>query len=163
MFENGKYILMTNNFCDPWIWIKRAFAAGFLISVTVYCERSHMEVVYWKYIVLPFCILFILLSRTDDLMVDSKYLYYIRRSILPMLSRVRKFDLSTLDQIRSGGIYTPNFEFVHLLGYRHSNSLEMIFKDDTSVTLDVQIYRSELDSIVSVVKYLVNQEKSNLG
>ncbi len=153
------YIARTDYFNDPWTWAKRTFVFLFLIGVTIYWEWTHEGVLLWKYFVVPVCTIFIYLNPRDDLAIDDKYFYHLRRSLLSIFNTVKKYEIDRMKYAKCSGIFSPNFEFIHLLGYGHSNSIEISFDDDSSITLNVLIYKEELISLLGKVNEIIKRKE----
>ncbi|KYG82313.1 hypothetical protein [Roseivirga echinicomitans] len=108
---------------------------------------------YIRYVLTFVTFTAVLLARKQDIAIDRVYFYHLNTSILPQLSRTKKFKISELTSIR-GRSYDSSF-----LAFYHRRSLkgldygiEMSFKDGTSESLDVNIYKMELQRILSKVR-----------
>ncbi|WP_132643975.1 hypothetical protein [Roseivirga ehrenbergii] len=111
---------------------------------------------YIRYVLTIIILLATILARKADIAVDGEYFYCLNTSILPQLSSTNKFKISELTSIR-GRSYDSSF-----LAFYHRRSLkgldygiEMTFKDGTSESLDVNIYKIELQRILSKVRELM--------
>lgn len=156
MGNNRKtYIIKTNYFNRPWTWIKRTLVFLFLIMTIIYSEWVYPGGLLWKYLFLLLSGLYLFLKPKDDLAIDDKYFYHLKRSIQPFFSRTAKYDLAKIKSIKAGGIYSPPFEIMELLGTGFSNSIEIIFKDNSSIILNLPIYKKDLVFVISKVKELM--------
>ena len=155
MSQTEAFLYKTNYFNRPWTWIKRMLVFCFFVGLMVYFEYRDAGEIHWKYLFLLVCAIVLLLFPKDDLAIDGRYLYHFRRSIVPIFSRTKMYELKEIKVIRTAGVYSRQFEIMELLGYGFSNSIEMIFKDDSSVTLNLPIYKSDLTKIVFKAKELL--------
>jgi hypothetical protein len=62
-----------------------------------------------------------------------------------------------IKSINVGGTYTKAFEVMEFLGYGFTNTVEIVFKDDSSESLDVKIYRNDLDLFALKIRQLVSK------
>jgi len=148
---NSKESLRTDYFNQPWTWYKKiGYFLIFILFATAW-EISEDPWDYWwiKYAILIFFSLGLFLSPIDDIAVDDQFFYHIRRSLLKSRNRVIKYDLSTIQSIRCLGIHVKGFSVHELAGTNHqvsneTNTLEISFKDGTSISLELAIYKKEL-------------------
>lgn len=156
------YILKTNYFGRFWTWLKRGLVLLSLILGVIYFELVYPGGLLWKGLFLLSFSLYIFLRPTDDLAVDKRYFYHFKRSIQPTFSRTVKYDIERIKSIKVGGIYSPQFEIMELLGTGFSNTIEITFVDNSSVTLNLPIYKKELVKIVLKIKELI-KSKNTMG
>tara|TARA_A100000171_G_scaffold39305_1_gene38913 strand:- start:1961 stop:2428 length:468 start_codon:yes stop_codon:yes gene_type:complete len=152
---NHHFLHRTNNFSKPSVWFGRAFIALILI-IQLFIWEFEVPYEYIRYVLTIIILLATTLARKADIAVDREYFYFLNTSILPQLSRNRKFKISELTSIR-GRSYDSSF-----LAFYHRRSLkgldygiEMTFKNGASDSLDVNIYKIELQRILSKVRELM--------
>lgn len=154
------FILRTNYFNKPVIWIKRGLkflcALGFLFCIsTIEVHDPGPKYSWAKYSLFVILTAYIFAKPQDELALDKENLHYIKRSIFPFLSRTTKYKISQIKSIGCGGIYDTDTELL-IRGDPYRNRLEIIFKDNSSKSHDVTIYKKELKSIVKVVLRLID-------
>ncbi|KYG80398.1 hypothetical protein AWW67_09470 [Roseivirga seohaensis] len=152
---NHHFLDRTNNFSKPSVWFGRAFIALILI-IQLFIWEFEAPYEYIRYILTIIILLATVLARKADIAVDREYFYFLNTSILPQLSKTRKFKISELTSIR-GRSYDSSFLAFY---YRKSlqgldYGIEMTFKDEASDSLDVNIYKIELERILSKVRELM--------
>lgn len=138
----------TNYFKHPGTWIKRA--VGFILVILFVAYLEYPDGLAWKLLIVFVAGLYLALMPKDDLGVDDEYLYHLQRSLLPAFSRTTKYKISRIKSLGVGGVYTNDFEYRESFG--STNSLELIFKDDSSRILNLRIYKKDLVSIAKKVK-----------
>jgi hypothetical protein len=158
--ETG-YIIKTNYFNRPWTWIKRYFeflaALGFLFWTYILESDDPGSMYPWiKYSLFGLLTFYIFSRPKDELAVDEENLHYIKKSIVPFFNRMTKYKISEIKSIGCGGVYHINTEFL-LKGNRYRNRLEIVFKDNSSKSHEVTIYKTELKAIVKGVQMLINR------
>lgn len=159
---DNNYIFKTNYFKDPWTWVKRLMefivAAAFLYWV--YLQESDQVTDYsWiKYLLFGLLTIFIFVRPKDDLALDNHNLYYIKKSLIPLLSKTKVYKISDIESIGCGGVLDINTEIFGLLGSgTNRNRLEIIFKDNSSKAHDMTVYKYDLLNIISKVNGLINK------
>lgn len=156
------YIIKTDYFSKPWTWIKRFFKFLFLVVFLVWINTTESggaiaRYDWIKYTLFGIIGLYIFIKPMDELALDSKNLYYVKKSILKMFCKTTEYRISNMKSIGCGGVYDRDTEFL-IKGNSYRNRLEIIFKDSTSKSHDVTIYKSELKEIVNQVLRLLNQK-----
>lgn len=158
------FLIKTDYFNKRWTWIKRGFeflaALGFLFWLHVVESESHRPNYPWiKYFLFAVLTVYIFGRPKDELALDKENFYYIKRSIFPFFNRMVKYPISSIKSIGCGGLLDTDTEF---LGRARPtrNRLEIIFKDNSSRSHDVTIYKKQLKVIVKNVQLLLNGNKS---
>lgn len=128
----------------------------FLIASVLYSELVYPGGLLWKFVLLLVSGLYVFFKPIDDLALDSRYFYHLKRSPIAFFSRADKYEIGTIKSIKVAGIYSPEFEIMGLLGSGFSNSIEIIFKNNSSMTLYLQIYKKELVFVISKVNKLMH-------
>jgi len=155
MSEGSAYIYKTNYFHRSWTWVKRGMVLLYFIMMILYSELAYPGGLVWKCSFFITCGIFLFLKPKDDLAIDAKYFYHLRTSIQPFFSRIDKYEIGKIKSIRVGGIYSRQFEIMELLGFGFSNSIEIIFKNNSSIILNLPIYKKELVFLVAKVRELM--------
>ena len=110
--------------------------------------------------ILILLIVFIFLTKQkDEVAISKEYFYHIKRSVLPVFTRVKKYRLEDIISMRCSGVHNDTWELVDLFGAGgnmrgQSNMMEMTFKNGSSTSLDLRIGRDNLNKIVSLAKRL---------
>lgn len=112
-----------------------------------------------KYPIGIFLIIAIVTAPIDDLAIDDNHFYHFRTSLLPMLSKVKKYEIGKIKNIRSGGMLTQTMDALEFFTFRggRRNTIEITFTDDSYKSLDVVIYREELTKILTTVKEMIKR------
>jgi hypothetical protein len=105
----------------------------------------------------------LVVARVNDIRVDDKHFYHIRNSIIPNLTKVNGYEIEKLKSIRWKG-YKSKFQ--RFFGRRTmpgiDYGIEISFKDDSSVSLDISMEQKDLDRILNVVKENIKKELNNV-
>jgi hypothetical protein len=149
MTENT--ILKTHYFNRPWTWWKRIFIFLGFVFFIMWWEMKEDPWDYWwiKYVLLTALSVGLFLSPVDDIMIDDKFFYHIRTSLLKNFSKLTKYDISTINSIRCLGVHVPGPSFQEMVGTHRqlsteTNTVEISFKDGTYESLELAIYKKEL-------------------
>ena len=164
MTQKKSYLIKTNYFNKPWTWTKRFLeflvALGFMFWIYLVETKDNGTLYPWaKYCFLGMVTTYIFCRPKDELAVDNENLYYMKKSILPLLNRTTEYRISKMKSIGCGGLFDTDTE---LLGRARTtrNRLEIIFKDNSSKSHEVTIYKAELKAIVKIVSRLINQSSA---
>ena len=95
-------------------------------------------------------IFFLIAKPKDDLAVTENLLLHIKRSAIPIFTRIDKYEISEIKSIRCGGIYSEKWELLSA-GKVRPNTLELTLTNNRSQSLDFTIDRKKLDHIVKLV------------
>ena len=152
-------IIKTNYFNHYWTWIKRAILFIIILVVILLWESMNPEYSWVGYLFVLIMFIIIFTIPMDDLALDRKYFWHVKKSIVPFFSRVNRYDLSKIKSIKGKGTYSKGndlFGFMSLGNiYQSMNSIEIIFIDDSSVVINIAIYKKELDEVVLKVRELL--------
>ena len=130
-------------------------ALGFLFWIsTIDAHDPGPEYSWVKYSLFVILTAYIFMKPQDELALDKENLHYIKRSIFPFLTRTTKYKISQIKSIGCGGAYDTDTEFL-IRGNPYRNRLEIIFKDSSSKSHDVTIYKKELQAIIKEVLRLI--------
>jgi len=154
----ARFLMRTKYYHKPGTWFKRGLeflVAAFFLYWISSVERDG-PYAWIKYALFAILSVYIFVRPVDELAVNSRTLFYIQKSVISYFTRVEEFDLSQIRSIGCGGLYDTDTEF---LGKARpvSNRLEIIFKDNSSRTLDIKIYKGELKWIVKNTLKLLKQ------
>jgi hypothetical protein len=160
------YILETDYYTNTWVWLKR-FAA-LLVALIIFFSWDFSDMppygqfaVYVGFILLLSALF---LSPIDDLAVDSRYLYHIRTSFLPIFSRIYRYEISTLHTIRCIGVHVPGPTMREMTTRRYqggyTNTIEMSFKDNSYKSFEVGVYKQDIVEILMKVQELMESRQS---
>lgn len=114
---------------------------------------------YWwiKYAIFIATSFGLFFSPVDDIAVDQKFLYHIRRSLLKTRTKVDKYEISKIKSLRCLGVHAPGLTLYEMVGTSRrpnfeTNTVEITFKDDSYKSLELAIYKKELIFYVSKVR-----------
>jgi hypothetical protein len=138
--------------------VRRVVVIVFL-SLGVIIWNVDDETLVLKPILISFVVFYFVTKQKDDVAISLEYFLHVKRSVLPVFTRIDKYKLEDMISIRCGGIHNDGWELVDFFNGGgnmggHSNKIEMIFKDGSSKSLDLRISRDNLDKIVSLAKRL---------
>jgi hypothetical protein len=156
MMDN--YLIRTNYYSRPWTWLKTIILVIVFILVLVVWDMVDQETSYFwiKYIVFIVFTFGVVSAPVDDIALDSINLYHLKTSLLPFMSKVNVYNIKKIKSIRGGGSYTKSMDFLEYFTMSNfsgrTNSIEIVFTDDTYKSIYVGIYRDELQSIISKVR-----------
>ena len=151
-------IYKTNYFSRTWTWGKRVLIFFGFILFIMWWEMKEDTWDYWwiKYALLTGLSIGLFLSPVDDLMIDGKFFYHIRTSLLNKFNKRDKYDISTIKAIRCIGIHVPGITIQEMGHTRHfsteTNTVEITFKDGTYKSLELSVYKKELIAYVSEIR-----------
>lgn len=158
------YIFRTHYFERPWTWIRRGLALIVLIVAVFFIPIDNN---HYLRSALILAITFGLIAKPkDDLAISRQYLFYFRKSLVPMFSKVDKYKIEDILSIRCRGVHSDSWELVDIFNGGGStgglrNSVEMSFKDGSSQSFEWTIDRKKLDIIVQIF-YKVKKYQATL-
>src|SRR5882724_5247725 len=149
----------TDYFSKPWTWYKRSGYFLVFVFLAVAWEIAEDPWDYWwiKYALLIFISLGLLLSPVDDIAVDDRYFYHIKRSVMKSRNKNDKYDISTINSIRCLGVHVPGLSPHEIAGTNRqlsteTNTVEISFKDGSYKSLELAIYKNELIFFVEKIR-----------
>jgi hypothetical protein len=157
-----RFLFATNYFSWSWTWVKRAIVLFVLILMMLYFHFLSPEGLVFKALFVLFSVVFLLAAPKNDLAVDDEFLYHFKRSLIPFFADVKKYKIDRIASIKCGGTYSSNFEIMDLLGYGYVNTIEVIFMDNSSISIEAPIYRKDMDKIVAKVHAVMRLKGANL-
>jgi hypothetical protein len=152
----NEFINRTDYFNRKWTWLKTigiiAFFTLLLFSWESMDEGS--EYSWLRYLIYVILVFAFATAPIDDLAVDKNHFYYFRTSIIPILSEVTKYEIIKIKSIRAGGRHTEGSDILQFLTMNGGgrNTIEITLVDDTYRSLDVAIYKKDMQVIISKVK-----------
>ena len=159
---NRNYIIQTNYFNNPWTWIIRLaqslVAILILYSIDLQKLEQKNDLLWVGYILAGLLVVAFFVRPIDELALNKEGFYHIKKSIIPFLNRTTCYNISNIKGIGVGGIFSfGTFALLDPRGNR--NRLEITFKDNSSISHDLNIYKKELKRIAVKVTELLNRNK----
>lgn len=151
---SSKFLDRTDYFHRPTTWLKR-IAIIILFSSQILLWDFGSD--YIQYLLIFLITSAILILREEDLAVDHSHFYYLQTSIIPILSRTKKFEIKKIKSIR-GKAY--NSWFWALRGERSLMGfwgVELTLSENKSASIAASIYKKDMDRILNKVKNLINE------
>lgn len=151
-------IVRTNTFGHYWTWIKRSILLGIILFVLllVYVDGDHVLLGYVLAIVSCFVIFSI---PKDDVALDRKYFYHVKKSLVPFFTTSSRVEIEKIKSIKCQGTYSKEYDLLAFLSfgqlYQAVNSVDITFKDNSSHSFNVGIYRDDLDHVIYKVRELI--------
>jgi hypothetical protein len=157
---NDIYTIQTDYFNRPLTWIVRALRFLMAILVLYLVDLYELEpgsnVLIGGYIFIGVLAFFFLVWPTDELALDRNNLYFIKKSLLPIVNKTTAYNLSNVKVIGTYNISKPAGIFALLVPVLNLYRVEIIFKDDTSKSHDLIIRKKELKKVLLKGKQLIN-------
>jgi hypothetical protein len=161
---NDIYTIKTDYFNRPWTWVVRGLRFLMAILVLYLIDLYELEpgsnVLIGGYIFIGVLAFFFLVWPTDELVLDRDNLYFIKKSLLPIVNKTTRYKLSDFKGIGTYNISKPAGIFALLVPVFNLYRIEIIFKDDSSESHDLIIHKKEFKKILLEVKELIS---SNLN
>lgn len=159
LMSGNTLIIKTNYFNHYWTWIKRTILFTIIFFIILLWNSINPEYNRLGYLFASIAFIIIFAIPKDDLVVDREYFYHIKKSIFPFFTKAHRYELSKIKSIRAKGTYSGGndlFDFVSLGNiYQSLNSIEILFKDDSSINISVAIYKKDLDEVLHNVRELL--------
>jgi hypothetical protein len=149
MPDQSNFLYRTNYFKSEWTWIRRSFAM-LILGGGAFLLPFEPELQFLNPLFAGIVIFFFIAKPKDDLAVTKNLLLHIKRSAIPIFTRIDKYDISDIKSIRCGGIYSEKWELLSG-GKVAPNTLELTLSNNRSKSLDFTIDRKKLDLIVKLV------------
>ncbi len=151
-----KYIVSTNYFNQRWTWILRAarflLAMLFLYLVDLQELESGSNILILGFVFAALLGIVLLIWPTDELALDKDNIYFIRKSLWSVLNRTREYKISNFKAIGTYNMSKPAGVFALFVPVWDVHRVEMIFKDDSSSSLDLMIPKKELKKMLLMVR-----------
>ncbi len=156
-----EYIVSTNYFNRRWTWILRGLrfiiAILFLYLLDLQELESGSNVLVGGFVFAGFLAIALLVWPTDELAIDKDTIYFIRKSLWSELNRTKEFQISNFKSIGTYNMSKPAGVFALFVPVWDVYRVEMIFKDDSSSSLDVMVPKKELKKMLLMVRKSINQ------
>ncbi len=125
-------------------------------------ELGHGTSYSWiKYFLFGLLTAYIFARPKDELAVDTENVYYFKKSIFRFLNKTTEYKISKIKSIRGGGVFSDKTEVFGLLGSgTNRNKIEITFKDNSSKSHSLTIYKKDLTEIVAKVNERLNQNSA---
>ena len=153
---NDIYIIKTDYFNKPWTWIARAIRFLMAILVLYLVDLYELEpgsnILIGGYIFIGILAIFFLVWPIDELALDNGNLYFIRKSLLPIVNKTTRYKVSDFKGIGTYNISKPVGIFALFVPVFNLYRVEIIFKDDSSKSQDLIIDKKALKEIILKVK-----------
>ncbi len=138
------------------------FKAGYLIGagIALYHYNDNPVVTV---IIASVCILFFVVTGTDEIIVQKDFIQYKSGSILKMLREKKQFDIREIKSVNVEGNYDTGSELSTYRQPRDSvlNKFEITLKDGRVIVLTTSIYIEKLRrAIVEIDKLIVSDKRS---
>ena len=154
----NKFIVKTNDFHKPHIWILRSMNAilALLILYVIDLQKLGNDLLWIGYSVAILMVLPFFTIPVDELTLDSDHLYFEKKSILPFFNKTVKHQVSKIQQIGVGG-NSARIGTYALLNPRICRSrIEITFKDNSSKIYDLSISKKESKEIANKIRQLLS-------
>lgn len=156
---DNQVLANTSYFTRAGTWIKRIILILIFSSQLLIWEFENDY--YLQYILIFLLIVIILIAQKDDLAVDNQYFYHLQTSIIPVLSKVDKYKISDIKSIRGRAYDSFIWAFIRkrsLSGLDYG--IEITFRDNSSVSLDVNIYKNDMERVLKKVRQIMKNNRA---
>jgi hypothetical protein len=152
----NEYIVRTNYFNQPWTWILRGvrflIAMLFLYLIDLQELENGSNILVIGFIFAALLAIALLIWPTDELALDKDNIYFIRKSLWSELNRTIEYKISTFKGIGTYNMSKPAGIFALFVPVWDVYRVEIIFKDDSSLSRDLMIPKKELKKILLMVR-----------
>lgn len=156
-----EYIISTNYFNQRWTWILRALrfliATLFLYLIDLQELENGSSILLGGYIFAALLGTLLIVWPTDELAVDNVNIYLFRKSVLPLFNRSIEYKISNLKGIGSYNMSKPAGIFALFVPVWDVHRIEIIFKDDSSLSHDLLVPKKDLKKILLMVRKKILQ------
>lgn len=160
---NDVYTIKTDYFNRPWTWVIRALRFLMAILVLYLVDLYELEpgsnILFGGYIFIGILAVFFIVWPTDELALGKENLYFIKKSLLPIVNKTTGYKLSNLKGIGAYNISKPAGIFALLVPVFNIHRVEIIFKDDSSKSHDLIIHKKDLKKILLKVKGVIRADQ----
>jgi hypothetical protein len=131
----------TNYFTLPSTWYRRVFIILILLGGSVALPMA-------VYVVFSFFVLcFILVYPVDDLAFNEKYIFHIRRSVVPFFSKVTRFEIEKIQDFKITIIHMDVYPWQFL----EPTHVTILFMDRSFKLLMVYIKKEKVIALAEEV------------
>lgn len=154
----NKFIIKTNNFHKPHILILRSIQAilALLILYVADLQKLGNDFLWIGSSLAILLVLSFFILPIDELTLDTEHLYFERKSIVPFLNKIIKYQLSEIQQVGVGGNYARVGTYALLDPRIRRSRMEIIFKDNSSIIYDLSISKRESKEIANNIRQLIS-------
>lgn len=151
-----EYLVSTNYFNQAWTWILRGvrflIAMLFLYLVDLQELETGSNILVLGLVFAALLAFVLLVWPTDELALDKDNIYFIRKSLWSELNRTIKYKISNLKGIGTYNMSKPAGIHALFIPIWDVHRVEIIFKDDSSLSRDLMIPKKELKKILLMVR-----------
>ena len=154
----NKFIIKTNHFHKPHIWILRSIQAilALLLLYVIDLQKLGNDFLWIGYSLGILLVVAFFTLPIDELTLDTDYVYFEKKSILPFFNKTVKYQVSKIQQVGVGGS-SARIGTYALLNPRICRSrMEITFKDNSSKIYDLSISKKESKEIASTIRQLLS-------
>ena len=101
-------------------------------------------------------LVFAIVVPRQEVGIDNDCIYFFETSLVRFLSRVKRYKLSDIEFIRVAGVHNKTTEILDGIAPGNTggifNYLEINFRDDTSESYRLNVYKKDLKKIVQIAR-----------
>ena len=151
-----EYIVSTNYFNQHWTWILRGVrflvAMLFLYLVDLQELENGSNILVLGFVFAAMLAIALVVWPTDELAVDKDRIYFIRKSLWSELNRTIEYKISDFKRIGTYNMSKPAGIHALFIPVWDVHRVEIIFKDDSSLSHDLMIPKKDLKKILLMVR-----------
>jgi len=154
----NKFIVKTNDFQKPYIWILRSMHAILALLVLYIIDLQKLEngFLWIGYSLAILMVLAFFTIPVDELTLDKDQLSFEKKSILPFFNKTVKYQVSEIQQIGVGGSSARIGTYALLNPKICRSRIEIIFKDSSSKIYDLSISKKDSKEIAIKMRHLIS-------
>jgi len=156
-------LIRTNYLHTKRFWIKRIFLF-ILFSILLAQIPFEQEFAWLKIISIIALFLLLLFIPKQEIGVDKENLYFYKDSILSVFCSKKSYKLTNIKAIKLAGVHNKTTELLDLFARGnhggHQNHVEIVFRDNSSESIDISIYKKDLKRIIGRAKEKIKSEDS---
>ena len=154
----NKFIIKTNHFHKPHIWILRSIQAilALLLLYVIDLQKLGNDFLWIGYSLGILLVVAFFTLPIDELTLDTDYLYFEKKSIVPFFNKTTKHHVSKIQQVGVGGNSARIGTYALLDPRIRRSRVEITFKDNSSKIYDLSISKKESKEIASTIRQLLS-------
>ena len=154
----NKFIVKTNDFHKPYIWILRSMHAILALLVLYIVDLQKLEngFLWIGYSLAILMVLAFFTIPVDELTLDKDQLSFEKKSILPFFNKTVKYQVSEIQQIGVGGSSARIGTYALLNPKICRSRIEIIFKDSSSKIYDLSVSKKDSKEIAIKMRHLIS-------
>ena len=154
----NKFIIKTNHFHKPHIWILRSIQAilALLLLYVIDLQKLGNDFLWIGYSLGILLVVAFFTLPIDELTLDTEYLYFEKKSIVPFFNKTTKHQVSKIQQVGVGGNSARIGTYALLDPRIRRSRVEITFKDNSSKIYDLSISKKESKEIASTIRQLLS-------